>query len=119
MTDTEGQTKEKREERKSKRKLQTHGKRCEQQRIAKRLQKAYGVAGEQLLIVSQTYECLWSDPFPVKKAEIGRGTYRGDQYAAEEEQCRQQEENDMQFIAVLFFHFKILYLLNKAALPDV
>ena len=32
---------------------------------------------------------------------------------------RQQEENDMQFIAVLFFHLKILYLLNKAALSDV
>ena len=54
-----------------------------------------------------------------QEAEIGRGADRRDQYSAEEEQCWQQEENDMQFIAVLFFHFKILYLLNKAALSDV
>ena len=78
---------------------------CSQkQRIPKRLQKADGIAGEQLLIIGKTDEGFRSDALPIKKAVVhGRADGR-DQYAAEQDQRRQQKDQDVKFVAVYFVH---------------
>ena len=86
------------------RQLKNHRKQSQQKGIAQRLHKADCIAREKLLVILESQKCLWPHSVPFKKAVIERGAERCDQDAAEKNQRRQQEDQDMKLITVYFLH---------------
>ena len=76
----------------------------QQQGVAQRLHKADGIAVKQFLVVVKSDKSLRTKSVPVKKAVIDRCTNRRNQNAAEKDQRRQQKNENMPFVAVLFLH---------------
>ena len=78
--------------------------RLEREGVPQRLHKADGIACEKFFIILESEKYLFAETVPVKKAVEGRHRDRRNQNAAEENQCREQKNQNMLFVAVQFIH---------------